>query len=159
MLPLAIRCLDSPILSADRAFGWDEQAGTVFAVSTGYFLWDTIDSIMHFEALSFVAHGSFHISMFDSCTSLRVAGHRHSMFLRLLLVLRKSAPRPVKNSSDVLCSVRSWHIMACDTCFGRGKQTAIRSIIPFTLRQTLQEHNLFEFPLVTVCVATGFEGD
>jgi hypothetical protein len=80
------------------------------------------------------------------------------MFLRLLLVLRKSAHRPVKTSSDVLCSVRSWLIMPCDACFGRGKQTAIRNIIPFTLRQTLQEHNLFEFPLVTGRVGIGFEG-
>jgi len=58
VIPLAIRCLDSPTLSADRAFGWDERAGTLFAVTAGYFLWDTIDMIIHFEALGFVAHGT-----------------------------------------------------------------------------------------------------
>ena len=60
VIPLAIQCLDSPALSADRAFGWDERAGTLFAVSAGYFLWDTIDMLMHFEAIGFVAHGSCH---------------------------------------------------------------------------------------------------
>jgi hypothetical protein len=58
VIPLAIRCLDSPALSADRAFGWDERAGTLFAISAAYFLWDTIDMITHFEAFGFVAHGT-----------------------------------------------------------------------------------------------------
>ncbi|KAF9651524.1 hypothetical protein BDM02DRAFT_3110650 [Thelephora ganbajun] len=58
VVPLAIRCLDSPALSADHAFGWDERAGTLFAIAAGYFLWDTIDMIIHFEAFSFVAHGA-----------------------------------------------------------------------------------------------------
>lgn len=57
-VPLAIRCFSSPTLSADRAFGWDERAGTVFAVSVGYFLWDSIDMIIHFETFGFVFHGS-----------------------------------------------------------------------------------------------------
>ena len=60
VVPLAIWCLDSPALSADRAFGWDERAGALFAIAAGYFLWDTIDMIMHFEAFGFVAHGSCH---------------------------------------------------------------------------------------------------
>ena len=58
VVPLAIRCLDSPALSADRAFGWDERAGALFAIAAGYFLWDTIDMIMHFEGFGFAAHGS-----------------------------------------------------------------------------------------------------
>jgi len=58
VIPLAIRCLDSPTLSADRAFGWDERAGTPFAVAAGYFLWDAIDMIIHFEAFGFAAHGA-----------------------------------------------------------------------------------------------------
>ncbi|KAF9792113.1 DUF887-domain-containing protein [Thelephora terrestris] len=62
VIPLAIRCLDSPALSADRAFGWDERAGTLFAIAAGYFLWDTIDTITHFEAFGFVAHGSCHFA-------------------------------------------------------------------------------------------------
>jgi len=60
VVPLAIRCLDSPVLSADRAFGWDERAGTLFAIAAGYFLWDAIDMMMHFEAFGFVAHGLCH---------------------------------------------------------------------------------------------------
>jgi hypothetical protein len=58
VIPLAIRCLDSPALSVDRAFGWDERVGTLFAVAAGYFLWDIIDMIMHYEGIGFVAHGS-----------------------------------------------------------------------------------------------------
>ena len=58
VIPLTIRCLRSPALSADRAFGWDERAGTAFAVTAGYFLWDAIDTIVYFEAFGFVAHGS-----------------------------------------------------------------------------------------------------
>jgi len=58
VVPLAIQCLDSPTLSADRAFGWDERAGTAFSVAAAYFLWDTIDMILHFEAIGFVAHGA-----------------------------------------------------------------------------------------------------
>jgi len=58
VIPLAIQCLGSPALSADRAFGWDGRAGTAFAVAAGYFLWDTIDMIIHFEAFGFVAHGA-----------------------------------------------------------------------------------------------------
>jgi len=57
VVPLAIRCLDSSALSADRAFGWDEGAGTAFAIAAGYFLWDAIDMIIHFEGFGFVAHG------------------------------------------------------------------------------------------------------
>jgi len=60
VIPLAIRCLDSPELSADRVFGWDGRAGILFAISAGYFLWDAIDTIVHFEALGFVAHGLCH---------------------------------------------------------------------------------------------------
>jgi len=60
VIPMVIRCLDSPVLSADRAFGWDERAGTAVAVAAGYFLWDTADMVMHFEAFGFVAHGSCH---------------------------------------------------------------------------------------------------
>ena len=58
VVPLAIRCLGSPALSADRAFGWDERAGTAFAVTIGYFLWDSIDTVIHFETSGFVFHGT-----------------------------------------------------------------------------------------------------
>lgn len=93
MIPLAIRCLDSPALSADRAFGWDERAGTLFAIAAGYFLWDTIDTIMYFEGFGFVAHGSCYFAIPDQCTDLPVENHRHSVFLRVLLVFRKPPRR------------------------------------------------------------------
>lgn len=57
VIPLAIRCLDSPTLSADRAFGWDGRAGDLFAISAAYFLWDTVDVMIHFETFGFLAHG------------------------------------------------------------------------------------------------------
>lgn len=93
VVPLAIRCLDSPALSVDRAFGWDEKAGTLLAVAAGYFLWDTIDTIINFEGFGFVAHGSCHPSTLDSCTHLQEAIHRCSVFLRVPFVFRKPARR------------------------------------------------------------------
>jgi hypothetical protein len=35
ILPLAARRLHLPALEADRAFGWDQRAGIVFAVTSG----------------------------------------------------------------------------------------------------------------------------
>lgn len=93
VIPLAIRCLDSPALYVDRAFGWDERAGTAFAVAAGYFLWDTIDMIMHFEAFGFVAHGSCHTHDIRPCTHLRGTNHRRSVFLCVLFVFRKPTRR------------------------------------------------------------------
>ncbi|KAJ6597184.1 TLC domain-containing protein [Mycena vulgaris] len=57
IIPLALRCLALPELDADRAFGWTEASGTVQAVASGYFLWDSIDAIVNFEDLGFVLHG------------------------------------------------------------------------------------------------------
>ncbi|KAJ7775139.1 TLC domain-containing protein [Mycena metata] len=57
ILPLALRCLALPELDADRAFGWHERSGTVQAVACGYFLWDTIESLVNFEDIGFVLHG------------------------------------------------------------------------------------------------------
>ncbi|TDL25040.1 DUF887-domain-containing protein [Rickenella mellea] len=55
--PLAFRALSSRALDADRAFGWDDKAGTAMAVACGYFLWDTVESIVHFSDVGFVVHG------------------------------------------------------------------------------------------------------
>ncbi|OCH88202.1 hypothetical protein OBBRIDRAFT_795479 [Obba rivulosa] len=58
VLPLAVRCLDSPALAADKATGWDPRVGTVYAVACGYFLWDVADAIMHFSGdMDFLLHG------------------------------------------------------------------------------------------------------
>ncbi|KAJ7444841.1 TLC domain-containing protein [Mycena latifolia] len=57
IIPLALRCLTLPELDADRAFGWTERSGTLQAVASGYFLWDSIDAIVNFEDLGFVLHG------------------------------------------------------------------------------------------------------
>ena len=89
VIPLVIQCLDSPVLSADRAFDWDERAGTAFAIAAGYFLWDTIDMIMHFEAIGFVAHGSCRPHDIRAMYTLTEANHRHGVFLRVLFIFRK----------------------------------------------------------------------
>ena len=76
IIPLAFQALDYSALREDKVFGWDERAGTVFAVSFGcvvanlvrisisltptsnsYFLWDTIESIVHYQGVGFIAHG------------------------------------------------------------------------------------------------------
>ncbi|KAI0064435.1 DUF887-domain-containing protein [Artomyces pyxidatus] len=58
IVPLAFRCLGSPQLDRDRAFGWDDSAGTLYAVTSGYFLWDTVDSLLVYEGVGFVVHGA-----------------------------------------------------------------------------------------------------
>ena len=57
IIPLALRCIGLESLDADRAFGWDSRSGTLTAVACGYFLWDTIESIVHFSDVGFVVHG------------------------------------------------------------------------------------------------------
>ncbi|KAI0253546.1 DUF887-domain-containing protein [Lactifluus subvellereus] len=57
ILPLAARCLHSPALAADRAFGWDPRIGTLFAVTSGYFLWDSVVCLVHYEGVGFIVHG------------------------------------------------------------------------------------------------------
>ncbi|KAF8263047.1 DUF887-domain-containing protein [Lactarius quietus] len=57
ILPLAARCLHIPALTADRAFGWDPRVGTLFAVTSGYFLWDSVVCLVHFEGFGFMMHG------------------------------------------------------------------------------------------------------
>ncbi|KAG0705090.1 DUF887-domain-containing protein [Suillus ampliporus] len=50
------RCLNLPSLNENRAFGWHDDAGFVIAVATGYFIWDTLESIIHFSDIGFVFH-------------------------------------------------------------------------------------------------------
>ncbi|KAH9019140.1 DUF887-domain-containing protein [Lactarius pseudohatsudake] len=57
ILPLTARCLHIPALAADRAFGWDPRVGMLFAVTSGYFLWDSVVCLVHFEGFGFMLHG------------------------------------------------------------------------------------------------------
>lgn len=57
IIPLAFRCLNSKPLDEDKAFGWDDHAGTVMAISLGYFIWDSIECLVHFTGVGFFAHG------------------------------------------------------------------------------------------------------
>lgn len=58
IIPLALRCLGLESLSADPAFGWHPRSGTLTAVACGYFLWDTLESVVHFADIGFVVHGT-----------------------------------------------------------------------------------------------------
>ncbi|KDQ60907.1 hypothetical protein JAAARDRAFT_191041 [Jaapia argillacea MUCL 33604] len=55
--PLAFQCLDLPALDKDRAFGWDERVAGMAGVACGYFLWDSIETIVRFSDIGFVIHG------------------------------------------------------------------------------------------------------
>ncbi|WVR04636.1 hypothetical protein IAU60_001647 [Kwoniella sp. DSM 27419] len=57
ILPLAFRCLSSKTLAEDPVFGYDPFVGQVLAFSSGYFLWDTVDSMVN-STIGFVVHGA-----------------------------------------------------------------------------------------------------
>ncbi|KAI5121026.1 hypothetical protein M0805_005971 [Coniferiporia weirii] len=57
VIPLAYQNLYLPALDADRAFGWDSREGTLAGIACGYFLWDTLESVIHFSDVGFVVHG------------------------------------------------------------------------------------------------------
>ncbi|KAH8117182.1 DUF887-domain-containing protein [Phellopilus nigrolimitatus] len=57
IIPLALRSLDFPALNADRVFGWDPRVGTLTGIACGYFLWDTLESVIHLSEIGFVVHG------------------------------------------------------------------------------------------------------
>ncbi|WWC86889.1 uncharacterized protein L201_001768 [Kwoniella dendrophila CBS 6074] len=63
VIPLAFKCLSSSILKADPIFGYDSWAGHVFAFSSGYFVWDTLDSLMN-SSIGFVVHGAACLAVF-----------------------------------------------------------------------------------------------
>ena len=56
---LAYGILADPTLNADRLFGYDFYAGQVYAIASGYFLWDSIISAWHIREYgpSFLIHG------------------------------------------------------------------------------------------------------
>ncbi|EIN07165.1 DUF887-domain-containing protein [Punctularia strigosozonata HHB-11173 SS5] len=57
IIPLAFRALHVPRLAQDKAFGWDDRHGTLAAVACGYFLWDSVESAVHYIDVGFVIHG------------------------------------------------------------------------------------------------------
>ncbi|KAJ4487719.1 TLC domain-containing protein [Lentinula aciculospora] len=58
IVPLALRALDSPVLDKDRAFGWDEdKSGSLQAIASAYFVWDTLDAIINYTDFGFIVHG------------------------------------------------------------------------------------------------------
>ncbi|WWD21502.1 hypothetical protein CI109_105988 [Kwoniella shandongensis] len=63
VIPLAIRCLSSTSLKQDPLFGYDPFVGHVLAFSSGYFLWDTIDSSLN-STIGFVIHGAACLAVF-----------------------------------------------------------------------------------------------
>ncbi|WRT64766.1 uncharacterized protein IL334_001700 [Kwoniella shivajii] len=63
VIPLAIRCIQSQTLKSDPVFGYDPFVGHVFAFSSGYFLWDTLDSLMN-SSIGFVVHGAACLAVF-----------------------------------------------------------------------------------------------
>jgi len=58
VVPMAIACLNYPELDKDRAFGFNDPVGRLTAVACGYFIWDLIDSVIHFTTIGFVIHGA-----------------------------------------------------------------------------------------------------
>lgn len=56
-IPLAIKSLQSTILAKDPVFGYDPFVGNALAYSAGYFIWDTIDSLLN-STIGFVVHGA-----------------------------------------------------------------------------------------------------
>ncbi|WWC67953.1 uncharacterized protein I206_101872 [Kwoniella pini CBS 10737] len=63
VIPLSIKCLSSTLLKEDPIFGYDSFVGHVFAFSSGYFLWDTLDSIFN-STIGFVIHGAACLAVF-----------------------------------------------------------------------------------------------
>ncbi|KAF9061893.1 TLC domain-containing protein [Rhodocollybia butyracea] len=57
VVPMALRILNSPSQGQDRAFGWDEGAGSLQAIASAYFVWDTFDAIINFTDVGFIVHG------------------------------------------------------------------------------------------------------
>ncbi|ORZ29668.1 TLC domain-domain-containing protein [Catenaria anguillulae PL171] len=58
--------LSDPVLLADRVFGYTHRAGTAYAVSCGYFLWDSIFSLVHVRefGVGFLVHGVACLSVY-----------------------------------------------------------------------------------------------
>jgi len=54
---LASRCLQTKSLNDDRAFGTYPDASFLLAIAVGYFVWDALESTIHFSEVGFVVHG------------------------------------------------------------------------------------------------------
>ncbi|ORY30386.1 TRAM/LAG1/CLN8 homology domain-containing protein, partial [Naematelia encephala] len=63
IIPLAMHCLNSPIIADDPVFGYDPTVARVGAVSCGYFIWDTVDSSLNSTA-GFVLHAVCCVAVF-----------------------------------------------------------------------------------------------
>jgi len=48
---------EAPGRKNDKVFGWDNRAGYVHAIASGYFLWDALDAIFNFIDPGYVVHG------------------------------------------------------------------------------------------------------
>ncbi|PPQ65311.1 hypothetical protein CVT24_011438 [Panaeolus cyanescens] len=59
VVPAALWCIsnEKPGRDQERAFGWDNNAGYVLAISAAYFVWDALDAMINFIDPGFVAHG------------------------------------------------------------------------------------------------------
>ncbi|GFZ47742.1 hypothetical protein JCM24511_05489 [Saitozyma sp. JCM 24511] len=57
IIPLALQALRSQTLARDPVFGYDPFVGHVLAISSGYFVWDTLDSARN-STIGFVVHGA-----------------------------------------------------------------------------------------------------
>ncbi|KAF9415757.1 hypothetical protein BGZ94_010404 [Podila epigama] len=71
-------------LLQDKIFGYDYNAGQVYAIACGYFLWDTLHSIRHVKdfGIGFVFHGfcSFSVFIFSFRPFLQYYGSVFLMF-------------------------------------------------------------------------------
>ncbi|KAI9217886.1 TLC domain-containing protein [Blastocladiella britannica] len=58
--------LSDPVLAADRVFGYTYDAGTAYAVACGYFLWDTLFSLVYVRefGVGFLVHGVACLSVY-----------------------------------------------------------------------------------------------
>lgn len=63
---LAFQVLDLPELKSDPLFGYSWYAGQVFAISVGFFLWDSLISAYHIKEYGpgFLIHGVFCFSIY-----------------------------------------------------------------------------------------------
>ncbi|KAK4684102.1 hypothetical protein P7C73_g6101, partial [Tremellales sp. Uapishka_1] len=63
ILPWALTCLNSRVLAKDPVFGYDSNVGNLLAFTSGYFIWDTIDSSLN-STIGFVVHGAACLAVF-----------------------------------------------------------------------------------------------
>ncbi|KAF8447869.1 DUF887-domain-containing protein [Boletus edulis BED1] len=70
---LASWCLKAKSLNDDRAFGTYPDASFLLAIAVGYFIWDALESIIHFSEVGFVVHGK------QSTTFLRPFVHYYAV--------------------------------------------------------------------------------